>query len=65
MNNESQIIREEIADVARVFAQECWLEGERQGHAVDPHDEGIQLRVANLILGGLGSQIRHLHEHAS
>ena len=65
MSKETQIILDEIPDVARVVAQVCWLERERQGHTVDPHDEGIQLRVANLILGGVGSQMRRRYEALS
>ena len=62
MNPESEIIRSEIPDVRSIVENECWLEGERRGRAVDLHDEEIQVKVAQIILGGAGAYLRMKHE---
>ena len=36
MDNPTEIIRAELPEVAAIIRDECWLEGERRGHAVDP-----------------------------
>ncbi len=62
MDPEAEIIRDEIPDVEQIVRDECRLEGERQGHPVDPSDSVIQERVADIILGGAGAEIRHKHD---
>jgi len=61
MNPETEIIRSEIADIKSIVENECWLEGERRGRPVDPHDETIRMRVAQIILGGAGAYLRQKH----
>jgi hypothetical protein len=61
MRNESEIIRAEIPDVARIVSDECWLEGERRGEPVSPHDEEIQCRVAEIIIAEAGAVLRARH----
>jgi len=61
MDQESEFIRSEIADVKRIVNNECWLEAERRGHPVDPHDETIRKRVADIILNGAGAYLRKKH----
>ena len=61
MDEEAEFIRSEIPDVASIVRQECWLEGERRGGAVDPSDISVQKRVADIILDGVGAQIRERH----
>ena len=58
MDQEAAFIRSEIPDVKCIVDNECWLEGERRGHAVDPSDEAIRMRVADIILGGAGAYLR-------
>ena len=61
MDEESEFIRSEIPDVKSIVQNECWLEGERRGQAVDFHDPAIQVRVADIILGGAGEYMRQKH----
>jgi hypothetical protein len=61
MSPESEFIRSEIPDVKNIVETECWLEGERRGEPVDPHDVTIQTRVAQIILGGAGAHLRRKH----
>jgi hypothetical protein len=51
---ELDFIRAEILEVRVIVADECWLEGERRSEPVDPGDEVIQKRVADIILPGVG-----------
>ena len=61
MSSESEFIREEIPDVAEIVRNECWLEAERRGCPVDPKDEVIRVRVADIILTGAGAYLRRIH----
>jgi hypothetical protein len=65
MNPEVEIIRAEIPDVARIVSDECWLEGERRGHPVSPHDVVVQRRVADIILARAGAMLRVRHTAAA
>ena len=65
MDQEAEFIRSEIPDVKSIVNNECWLEGERRGEPVDVHDETIQVRVANIILGGAGAYLRQKHNPGS
>ena len=58
---EAAFIRTEIPEVAEIVRHECWLEGERRGSSVDPHDPDIQARVADIILAGVGAKMRERH----
>ena len=58
MDDETEVIRSEISDVAHIVRDECWLEGERRGQPVERHDPVIQKRVADIILGGVGALLR-------
>ena len=64
MSPESELIREELPEIERIVRDECWLEGERSGHPVDPSDPVIQDRVADIILFGAGAEIRRHHADA-
>lgn len=65
MSPESEFIREELSDVARIVRDECWFEAERRGEPVDPSDTIVQERVAEIILSGAGAEIRRNHTGAS
>jgi len=66
MSPESEFIQAEIAEVRKIVETECWLEGERRGMPVDPRDKMIQKRVAEIILSGVGAQLRQsMHRHSS
>ena len=62
MSHEVEIIHAEISDVREIIRNECWLEGERRGSPVDPHDDLIRDRVADIILAGAGKRLRLQHE---
>ncbi len=61
MDDESDFIRSEIPDISSIVENECWLEAERRGHAVDRQDPVVQMRVADIILHGAGDYLRHKH----
>jgi hypothetical protein len=66
MSEEAEFIRAEVPEVRHIVQDECWLEGERRGQAVDPSDSVIQNRVAEIILSGVGEKLRHnLHPPAA
>lgn len=58
MSSESEFIYRELPDIAKIVRDECWLEGQRRGCAVDPHDDVVRQRVADIILDGVGEQLR-------
>ena len=58
MPPEVLFIRAEIPEVRMIVADECWLEGERCGMPVDPADEQVQKRMAEIILSGVGAHLR-------
>lgn len=62
MSPESELIREELPEVAQIVRDECWFEGERRGQAVEPSDPIVQARVASIILNGAGAEIRRQHQ---
>lgn len=62
MSREAEFIQSELPDIAKIIRDECWLEGERRGRAVDPHDAAVIARVTDIILGGAGAAIRLAHE---
>ena len=62
MSPDSEFIRSEIPDVEEIVRNECWLESERRGRPVDPHDHVIRQRVAEIILDGAGAEIRRRRE---
>jgi hypothetical protein len=64
MNEESEFIHNEIPDVAEIVRNECWLEGQRRGCAVEPTDDFVRQRVADIILGGAGAYMRWRHSQA-
>jgi hypothetical protein len=59
MSPEAEFIQAEILPVRQILQDECWLEGERRGTQVDPGDEVVQNRVAEIILSGMGERLRH------
>ena len=60
-DEQAEFIRSEIPDVSSIVQNECWLEGERQGHPVDYRDPAVQTRVAEIILRGAGDYLRRKH----
>ena len=61
MDQEAEFIRSEILAVENIIRAECWLEAERRGMSVDPSDSVVQLRVADIILHGVGDTLRKAH----
>jgi hypothetical protein len=64
MSSESEFILDELPDVASIIQNECWLEGQRRGCAVDPSDDFIRRRVAEIILSGAGEYMRRIRDSA-
>ena len=60
MSPESEFIREEIPELEKIVRNECWLEAERRGEPVGPHDPAVRQRVADVILSGAGAYLRRL-----
>lgn len=65
MSSESEFILDELPDVACIIQNECWLEGQRRGCAVDPSDDFIRHRVAEIILAGAGEYMRRIRNAAA
>jgi len=58
MSAESEFIQAEIPKVLKIVQAECRRESKRRGKAVDPGDEVIQKRVADILLSGAGESLR-------
>ena len=61
MSSESEFIYRELPDIAKIVENECWHEAQRRGCPVDPHDDVIRQRVADIILQGAGEHLRRAH----
>ena len=61
MKDSSELIRAEIRDMRAIVRAACAVEEARRGAPVDPHDTAVQVRVADMILGGLGAHLRAIH----
>ena len=59
-----QIVFHELPMVRKIIADETWLEGERRGCPISPHDPVVCARVCEIILE-LGARMRDSvrHEH--
>jgi len=56
-----QIIHNELSTIAKVTADEQWLEGERRGCFVPSHDKAVQARVFEIVFA-CGEEWRHIAE---
>lgn len=65
MSSESEFIQREIPHIQKIVQNECWLEGQRRGCSVEPTDDIVRQRVADIILNGAGEYIRRTQEAAS
>jgi hypothetical protein len=54
-----RIIFRELSLIQKIIADETWLEGERRGGAVSPHDPMVRENVCRVILR-IGQQMREL-----
>jgi len=61
MKSPSDIILAEIGGVEKVVHFACKVEAQRRGAPVDRHDEKVQLLAAEMILGGVGAELRERH----
>ncbi len=59
--SETEFIQREIPDIAAIVNTECWLEGQRRGCPVEPSDDVVRQRVADIILQGAGEYLRRVH----
>jgi hypothetical protein len=51
------IIRLELPIIARIIRDETWLESERRGCPVSPHDPALQARICEIVLR-VGQEMR-------
>jgi hypothetical protein len=51
------IIRRELPVIRKIIEDETWLEGERRGCPVSPHDSVVQERVCSVVLR-IGQDLR-------
>jgi hypothetical protein len=58
MNTPDSIILSEIRDVAEIVRVACAVESVERGTSVSPHDPQVQARAADIILSGIGAQMR-------
>jgi hypothetical protein len=58
MKSPSDIILAELGDVKQVVHAACAVESALRGAPVDPHDSKVQVRAAEIILSGVGAQMR-------
>ena len=61
MNHSSELIRAEIKDMKAIVQAACAVEQAHRGVPVDPHETAVQVRVADMILEGLGAHLRAVH----
>lgn len=58
MKTPSDIILAELGSVADVVNMVCKVEELRRGAPVDRHDEKVQVLAAEIILNGVGAELR-------
>jgi hypothetical protein len=56
--NAKEIIQREIEAVRKMISDETWLEGERRHCPVQHRDPIVQGRVADILLNGVGAELR-------
>ena len=57
MNSPDQLIFLELHIIQKIIADETWLEGERRGGPVDPHDPVVIATVCEIVLR-IGAEMR-------
>jgi hypothetical protein len=58
MKTPDSIILAEIGDVAKIVRAACAVESAQRGTTVSPHDPRVQARAADIILSGVGADLR-------
>jgi hypothetical protein len=58
MKTPGDFILSEIGDMQQVVHAACLVESAVRGKPADPHDLAVQLRAAEIILSGVGEQMR-------
>jgi hypothetical protein len=64
VKNPSDTILEELQDVEKIIHTACTVESAIRGQPVNPHDLRVQTRAAEIILTGVGAEIRDVLENA-
>ena len=57
MNTSDHITFLELHIIQKIIADETWLEGERRGRRVDPHDPAVVATVCEIVLR-IGAELR-------
>src|SRR5258707_6883468 len=61
----SPIIRRELHVIRKIIQDETWLEGERRGCPVSPHDSIVQERVCSVVLDRKSTRLNSSHANIS
>ena len=62
MKSPADTILAELGDVEQVIHAACAVESAIRGQPVNPHDLSVQTRAAEIILTGVGAQLRSVAE---
>jgi hypothetical protein len=62
MKGPADTILAELGDVAQIIHAACTVESVIRGQPVNPHDPRVQTRAADIILTGVGAQLRAVAE---
>lgn len=57
MNTPDPVLHRQRSMIAKIIADETWLEGERRGRPVEPTDPVVRHRVCDVILR-VGAELR-------
>ena len=57
MNNLDPVVFRELPVIQKIIADETWLEGERRGGYVSPHDPVVKAHVCEIVLS-IGEALR-------
>lgn len=58
MKTPADFILSELGDIEQIVHAACLVESAVRGRPADPHDPAVQLRAAEIILSGVGEQVR-------
>ena len=62
MKGPADTILAELGDVEQIIHAACTVESAIRGQPVNPHDPRVQTRAADIILTGVGAQLRAVAE---
>jgi hypothetical protein len=57
MNSTDPVLHRQLPLIAKIVADETWLEGERRGRPVEPSDQNVREKVCEVVLR-MGHEMR-------